>query len=1079
MKNRLFSGRSVSLYFLLFGSALFFLSDSALAESMNLAWDASPSTNAAGYRISFGTTSGGPYTPAKDVDGRTTTSTTVSSASLNACTTYYFVAQAYDASKTSFSVNSNQVSGQPADTTGPTASTLTGTAASSSQVNLSWGASTDSCGVTGYAVQRCTGSGCSNFTQVTTTTGRSYSNTNLTPGTYSYRVGASDPTGNVTYSNVVTIATSAASDTSPPTVPAGLTATAVSSSQINLSWTASNDNIGVAGYRVYRAGTQIATVATASYSDNGVSASTAYTYTVAAYDAAGNTSAQSSSASATTPATPPPTATSCTSNCTIWPNNAVPGTASNSDASAVEVGLKFTSDVAGQITGIRFFKGSANTGTHVGNLWTANGTNLASATFTNETASGWQQVNFAAPVTIAANTTYIASYFAPVGRYAINSSGLNASVDNAPLHALSAGSSGGNGVYAYGTSSRFPVQTWNGSNYWVDVVFSAASVADTAAPSTPANVSGTAASSVQINLSWSASTDNVGVTEYRIERCQGSSCTNFAQIGTATGTTYANTGLTASTTYRYRVRATDAAGNLSGYSNVVTVATPAAADTAAPSVPASLTATAASSSEINLSWSASTDNVGVTGYQVERCQGSTCSVGTASGTSYSDTGLSASTTYSYRVRARDAAGNLSGYSNTASATTQATPPPSSTSTSCTSNCTIWPGTAVPNTVDDGDRSSIEVGVKFTSDIPGQITGIRFYKGTANTGTHVGSLWTANGAKLASATFTNETSSGWQQVNFGTPVTIAANTTYVASYSALNGGYSADVSSFYQKGVDSPPLRALADQGTAAPNGVYNYPAGTFPTTGWRQANYWVDVVFSSTTCTPAPAANGLVAAYGFEEASGSTVLDRSGNCNNGTISGATRVSNGKYGKAVSFGGANSWITIPHSASLDLAGGMTIEAWVKSASASLGDQRVGVLSKEASGGAVYELIANSGTTSAAGGPLAGILTAGSAWKETVADIPLMADTWRHLAATYDSSTGYLRMYVDGTQVDRSQTSGTISLSGGVLRIGGRVGQLFSGLIDEVRIYNRRLCGDTTSFCTSTPTVVSDMNTAVGP
>src|SRR5690606_15096989 len=108
---------------------------------------------------------------------------------------------------------------------------------------------------------------------------------------------------------------------------------------------------------------------------------------------------------------------------------------------------------------------------------------------------------------------------------------------------------------------------------------------------------------------WTASTDDVGVIGYRVERCQGSSCTNFAQVGTPTGTTFADSGLTASTTYRYRVRATDAAGNLSGYSAISSATTDTPPDTTAPSAPSGLGATANGTSGINLSWTASTDNV--------------------------------------------------------------------------------------------------------------------------------------------------------------------------------------------------------------------------------------------------------------------------------------------------------------------------------------------------------------------------------------------------------------------------------------------------------------------------------------
>jgi hypothetical protein len=134
--------------------------------------------------------------------------------------------------------------------------------------------------------------------------------------------------------------------------------------------------------------------------------------------------------------------------------------------------VKFTSDVNGSITGIRFYKGAGNTGTHVGSLWTASGTRLASATFISETASGWQQVNFTTPVSITAGTVYVASYFAPVGRYSATGAMFStAGVDNPPLHALRDGVSGGNGVYAYAGASTFPSNSFNAANYWVDVVF--------------------------------------------------------------------------------------------------------------------------------------------------------------------------------------------------------------------------------------------------------------------------------------------------------------------------------------------------------------------------------------------------------------------------------------------------------------------------------------------------------------------------------------------------------------------------------------------------------------------------------
>jgi len=167
------------------------------------------------------------------------------------------------------------------------------------------------------------------------------------------------------------------------------------------------------------------------------------------------------------------TARSCP--CSIWSGSAMPGTAAEADTSAVEVGTKFRSDVAGQVTGVRFFKGTGNTGTHVGHLWSSTGQLLGAVTFTGETASGWQQATFPAPVSISAGATYVVSYYAPVGRYATDAGFFATSgVDNAPLHALTDGQDGPNGVYRYGTGGGFPTLSWQSSNYWVDLTLTAA-----------------------------------------------------------------------------------------------------------------------------------------------------------------------------------------------------------------------------------------------------------------------------------------------------------------------------------------------------------------------------------------------------------------------------------------------------------------------------------------------------------------------------------------------------------------------------------------------------------------------------
>ena len=194
-----------------------------------------------------------------------------------------------------------------------------------------------------------------------------------------------------------------------------------------------------------------------------------YTATVdGVTDLAGNPLATANSWSFTTAASP----TGCTINCSIWPSTAIPGIVDAGPTSPLELGVKFKADVSGTINGIRFYKASANTGTHVGNLWTAGGTLLASVTFTNETASGWQEMALPIPVAITADTIYVASYHTNVGHYGIDEYYFaTAGMDTPPLHALADGVSGGNGVYAYSSTSTFPDQSWHASNGWVDVVF--------------------------------------------------------------------------------------------------------------------------------------------------------------------------------------------------------------------------------------------------------------------------------------------------------------------------------------------------------------------------------------------------------------------------------------------------------------------------------------------------------------------------------------------------------------------------------------------------------------------------------
>ena len=191
----------------------------------------------------------------------------------------------------------------------------------------------------------------------------------------------------------------------------------------------------------------------------GLTNGTAYTFKVSATNEVAE-GQQSSASTAVTPTAAPDTLF----------GSSTPATVDSGDSNAVELGMKFSSEVAGDVTGVRFYKASTNTGTHIGSLWSSGGTLLASATFSNETSSGWQQVSFSKAVAITANTTYVVAYLAPNGHYSDTASGFTSAVTNPPLIGLS-NSTSANGVYTYSTSSVFPTSSYKATNYWVDVEF--------------------------------------------------------------------------------------------------------------------------------------------------------------------------------------------------------------------------------------------------------------------------------------------------------------------------------------------------------------------------------------------------------------------------------------------------------------------------------------------------------------------------------------------------------------------------------------------------------------------------------
>jgi hypothetical protein len=157
--------------------------------------------------------------------------------------------------------------------------------------------------------------------------------------------------------------------------------------------------------------------------------------------------------------------------CSIFPSSLAPAVPSSGDAEPVELGMTFDVGTPGSIAGIRFYKSSDNTGTHVGELWSSTGQLLASATFTNETPSGWQQVKFATPVSVNTTNFYVAAYHTDAGNYSETADGFQVHNADTTIPHLSGGLAGFSGSYAYGSAGSFPDQTFQASSYWVDILF--------------------------------------------------------------------------------------------------------------------------------------------------------------------------------------------------------------------------------------------------------------------------------------------------------------------------------------------------------------------------------------------------------------------------------------------------------------------------------------------------------------------------------------------------------------------------------------------------------------------------------
>ncbi|WP_225285088.1 DUF4082 domain-containing protein [Nocardioides nematodiphilus] len=600
---------------------------------------------------------------------------------------------------------------------------------------------------------------------------------------------------------------------------------------------------------------------------------------------------------------------------TTWTSVTGPSApADTSDGSAVELGLRFTPQSDGFISGVRFYKGTGNTGTHVGSLWDSSGQRLGSVTFANETATGWQQATFGAGIPVSAGQTYTVSYTAPNGHYAYQYWAFN----EAPLLAPPLQVAGGFGAApagVYALAGKYPQSNYEGSQYYVDALFTTTDSAPLSAGSQwPAADAASVPPSTTIRATFSravvASSVSVSVKDAAGASVAG---TTTYDSTSRTVTFTPSAALAGATKYTVTLAATDPTGVAlsAGKSWSFTTAVPQSPPGVCPCSLFSDSTTptlleAVDTNQVTLGVSFSADTAGaVTGIRFYKGPNNT---GTHTGTLWSAGGVKlaegtftnepssgwATLTFSqpvsiaknttYVASYRTEVGNYSATPNAFAASDLSYGPLHVTSTAgaysygaafpttATSNSylvdlvftptgstgstglTLFPG-QVPQYASTDDSAAVELGTAFVPAKDGVVSGIGFYKGSGNDGTHVGHLWSASGALLASVTFTGESSQGWQTATLSTPVSVTAGTTYVVSYLAPLGHY-ANTPNYFASDYTAGGLTAPAGS-----NGRYLYGAGGgFPTSTYQATNYFVDVAYTAGGVAPSPSPSASASA---------------------------------------------------------------------------------------------------------------------------------------------------------------------------------------------------------------------------
>jgi glucose/arabinose dehydrogenase/chitodextrinase len=494
-----------------------------------------------------------------------------------------------------------------------------------------------------------------------------------------------------------------------------------------------------------------------------------------------------------------------------------------------------------------------------------------------------------------------------------------------------------------------------------------------------------------------------------------------------------------------------------------------ATDRSAPTPPSGLAASPASGSRIDLSWGASTDDVGVAGYRVFR---NGTQVADITGTSHSDTGLTDATSYSYTVRAYDATGNISAASNTATASTLDTTPPS-----------------VPGNLGAQVFSSSEVNLSWnaSSDNAG-VTGYKIFRDGALVTTVPGTSYQDTGRSagttysytvLARDAAANE-SAQTSAVTATTPAPDTsppgASVTAPAAGTVVSGNVNVSASATDNVGVAGVQFlldgATLGSEDTVAPysmtwdtttaaNGVHTLQARARDTAGnLGTSSSSVTVTVSNTAPPPTP---GLVAGWSLNENVGTTANDVSGNANTATAQGNPAWSLGRYGAGLRFDGTNDYLAAPNSPSLNISGNaMTLSMWINPLGVA-GDQ---VPFAKFWGPTMTSPFYQYGLELDGGRTPHFYVGSASGLKGAAMGTPLVLNQWSHLAIVFTGSQA--RFYVNGNLVSSPAMATSITARDSLLYIGAdaRPTQFFNGTLDDVRIYNR---AETASE------VTADMNT----